>query len=183
MDNEHEFNKQYEGDIEVTHAFSHNVFVKLHKVPKAGTPYKGHYHNTDHTTLVSSGKVSVEFGAVPEVGLEAETHEYIAPAMFITRAFRRHKITALEDNTVFCCIHATVGNDGKTFPSITQTSYEDTNHMEFIPKTESPYMENVAKGMDGMTMGYPIDPIKYNKLLERASEEGTLEPGSHNNLT
>jgi hypothetical protein len=182
MDNEHEFNKQYEGEIEVTHAFSHNVFVKMHKVPKAGTPYKGHYHNTDHTTLVSSGKVSVEFGEVPEAGLKAETKEYTAPAMFITRAFRRHKITALENDTVFCCIHATVDGDGKSFPAITQTSYEDSNHVEFIPKNESPFMENVAKGMDGMTMQYPVNPVKYNDILERAAADGTLESGSHDNL-
>lgn len=168
--------------IEVEHAFSHNVFVKLHKVLKAGTSYKGHYHNCDHTTLVSSGKVKVEFGAVPEAGLEAEEKEYTAPALFITRAYRRHRITALEDNTVFSCIHAIRDDDGNP---ITHSSYEDDDHTEFKPKKQHAGKTREmfeSKGMQDTTLAYPVDPVKYNKILNRAMEEGTLEQGSQDQL-
>lgn len=183
MDNETGFNRKYtEEEIEVKHAFSHNVFVKLHTMKKAGVQYKGHYHNMDHTTLVSSGKVKVEFGAVPEAGLEEEIREYIAPAMYVTRAYRRHKITALEDNTVFSCIHAV--RDDNNDP-ITHITDDAEDHTEFLPKTKnlkSHILNRPGPGMGDITLVYPIDPIQYNELLQRADQEGTLEPGSQDQL-
>lgn len=181
MDNDTNFNKGFnEEDIEITHAFSHNVFVKLHTMKRAGVQYKGHYHNVDHTTLLSSGKIRVEFGAVPEAGIPEEVKEYASPAMYVTRAFRRHKITALEDNTIFGCIHAI--RDDNNDP-ITHITDDADDHTEFLPKTKNLKSRILNEpGMTGLTLGYPVDPVEYDKLLRRAEEEGTLEVGSQDNL-
>jgi len=163
--------------IEILHAFSHNVFVKMHQIETAGVEYKGHYHNYDHTTLVVTGKVKVLFGAVPEAGLKEEERIYSAPSMFITRAFRRHTITTLEDNTTFCCIHAIRDDNGQPIQHIN----DDKIVEQFIPKKECKV--HVPKNSHNkMCLTYPIDPIEYNDILNEADKCGTLEPGSQDKL-
>ena len=75
-----------------------NVFVKLHHFLKVGDTHKGHAHAFDHITLLSSGSVKM----VHDKG-EAE---YKAPHLIVTPKGIKHQFTALEPNTVFCCIHA-----------------------------------------------------------------------------
>lgn len=75
-----------------------NVFVKLHHFTNVGDTHEGHTHAFDHITLLSSGSVKM----VHDKG-EAE---YKAPHLIVTPKGIKHQFTALEANTVFCCIHA-----------------------------------------------------------------------------
>ena len=75
-----------------------NVFVKLHHFLKVGDTHEGHSHAFDHITLLASGSVNM----VHDKG-EAE---YKAPHLIVTPKGIKHQFTALEPNTVFCCIHA-----------------------------------------------------------------------------
>ena len=75
-----------------------NVFVKMHLFNHEGDTHEGHTHAFDHITLLASGSVKM----VHDKG-EAE---YKAPHLIVTPKGIKHKFTALEPNTVFCCIHA-----------------------------------------------------------------------------
>jgi len=81
-----------------------NVFVKLHHFVRVGDTDHGHAHTFDHITLLSSGAVKM----VHDNG-EAE---YKAPHLIVTPKGIKHQFTALEPNTVFCCIHAIRDGDG-----------------------------------------------------------------------
>jgi quercetin dioxygenase-like cupin family protein len=75
-----------------------NVFVKMHLFNHAGDTHEGHAHAFDHITLLATGSVNM----VHDNG-EAE---YKAPHLIVTPKGIKHQFTALEPNTVFCCIHA-----------------------------------------------------------------------------
>ena len=75
-----------------------NVFVKLHQFINVGDTHEGHAHSFDHITLLANGSVKM----VHDKG-EAE---FKAPHLIVTPKGIRHQFTALEENTVFCCIHA-----------------------------------------------------------------------------
>lgn len=75
-----------------------NVFVKLHHFMHKGDTHEGHAHAFDHITLLAAGSVKM----VHDKG-EAE---FKAPHLIVTPKGIKHQFTALEPNTVFCCIHA-----------------------------------------------------------------------------
>lgn len=75
-----------------------NVFVKLHHFAEVGDTHNGHSHVFDHITLLANGSVKM----VHDNG-EAE---FKAPHLIVTPKGIKHQFTALEPNTVFCCIHA-----------------------------------------------------------------------------
>ena len=75
-----------------------NVWVRKMYFPKAGAPYQGHKHDHDHVSLLMSGKVLVE--------VAGHSKEFTAPAIIIIRKDYEHKITALEDKTLWWCVHA-----------------------------------------------------------------------------
>lgn len=92
-----------------------NVFVKMHHFLEAGDTHHGHTHTFDHITLLASGSVKM----VHDKG-EAE---YKAPHLIVTPKGIKHQFTALEPNTIFCCIHAIREQndlDGIASPSISQ---------------------------------------------------------------
>ena len=82
-----------------------NVWIRKQFYPKKEVTHEGHYHNHDHVSLVSSGKVLVE------VEGEANTI-FTAPTFFSVLATKKHKITALEDNTCVFCIYGLVDKSG-----------------------------------------------------------------------
>lgn len=91
-----------------------NVFVKLHHFLHAGDMHEGHAHAFDHITLLAAGSVKM----VHDNG-EAE---FKAPYLIVTPKGIKHQFTALEPNTVFCCIHAIREKDdidGIASPDIT----------------------------------------------------------------
>lgn len=75
-----------------------NVFVKLHHFLNVGDTHEGHSHAFDHITLLATGSVNM----VHDKGQA----EYKAPHLIVTPKGVKHQFTALEPNTVFCCIHA-----------------------------------------------------------------------------
>jgi hypothetical protein len=75
-----------------------NVFVKYHHFSNSGDTHVGHAHAFDHITLLSSGKVLMKH--------DNGENTYTAPYLIVTPKGITHQFTALEPNTVFCCIHA-----------------------------------------------------------------------------
>jgi dTDP-4-dehydrorhamnose 3,5-epimerase-like enzyme len=75
-----------------------NVFVKLHHFLHTGDTHKGHAHAFDHITLLATGSVNMVHDKGEAV--------YKAPHLIVTPKGIKHQFTALEPNTVFCCIHA-----------------------------------------------------------------------------
>jgi quercetin dioxygenase-like cupin family protein len=75
-----------------------NVFVKMMVCTEAGQEIVWHAHNFDHITLLAIGSV-----LMTARGTEVE---YKAPQLIVTPKGILHQFTALEPNTVLCCIHA-----------------------------------------------------------------------------
>lgn len=75
-----------------------NIFVKLHFFINAGDTHQGHAHMFDHITLLATGKVLMKHNKGEQ--------EFTAPHLIVTPKGVTHQFTALEPNTVFCCIHA-----------------------------------------------------------------------------
>lgn len=75
-----------------------NVFVKLHHFLNIGDTHDGHAHVFDHITLLASGKVLMKHSNGEQ--------EFKAPHLIVTPKGIVHQFIALEQNTVFCCIHA-----------------------------------------------------------------------------
>lgn len=83
-----------------------NIWVRKQHYPEKEVVHDGHYHNHNHVSLVSSGKVLVE--------VEGEENTiFTAPTFFCVDANKKHKITALEDNTTVFCVYGLVDKEGK----------------------------------------------------------------------
>lgn len=83
-----------------------NVFVKLHNLINTGDIVEGHTHNFNHITLLASGKVLMKY--------DSGEQEFVAPHLIVTTKGKTHQFTALENNTVLCCIHAIRNGDDIT---------------------------------------------------------------------
>tara|TARA_R110000868_G_scaffold218216_1_gene468432 strand:+ start:1231 stop:1605 length:375 start_codon:yes stop_codon:yes gene_type:complete len=83
-----------------------NIWVRQNILGLAGEAHDGHEHKFDHVTLLVSGKVRVEIA-----GRDAK--EFTAPTFIVIRKEHRHKITALEDGTVYYCVFALRDLDGE----------------------------------------------------------------------
>ena len=86
----------------------------MHLFNHAGDTHEGHAHAFDHITLLATGSVNM----VHDNGQA----EYKAPHLIVTPKGIKHQFTALEPNTVFCCIHAIREKDeldGIASPDIT----------------------------------------------------------------
>jgi len=70
----------------------------MHLFNNAGDTHEGHAHAFDHITLLATGSVNM----VHDNGQA----EFKAPHLIVTPKGIKHQFTALEPNTVFCCIHA-----------------------------------------------------------------------------
>lgn len=75
-----------------------NVFVKMHRFLNVGDTHEGHAHVFDHITLLATGKVLMKH--------DNGEQEFTAPHLIVTPKGVVHQFTALEPNTLFCCIHA-----------------------------------------------------------------------------
>lgn len=81
-----------------------NVYCRLMNFVKKGDYELGHCHTYDHGTLLSSGMLEVEM--YEEDGTLVSSKQFSAPSFIFVDKNRLHRLTALEDNTVACCIHA-----------------------------------------------------------------------------
>lgn len=160
--------------IAMEHAFQHNIYVKKMTFNKGGLIYRGHHHDYDHVTLVAAGRALVKFKEVPEAGLPAEERVYDGVSMFVTRAFREHEITALDDNTVVCCIHAIRSKNGEVIdPPSELTDRQLTNFSQ---------LSGALKGIQLAPFAFSADAAKMEQLISNAKEEGTLHVGSADQL-
>lgn len=84
-----------------------NIWVKSHILEKAGDSNGvGHLHHFDHVTLLIKGSVKVEVEGGPP-------KEFHAPTFIVIKKNNKHKITALEDDSVFYCVFAIRDIDGQ----------------------------------------------------------------------
>lgn len=81
-----------------------NVFVKMHYFEKEGDTHEGHSHTFDHITLLATGSVLMTH--------DKGQQEFKAPHLIVTPKGIKHQFTALEPNTIFCCVHAIRDGDG-----------------------------------------------------------------------
>ena len=81
-----------------------NVYCRSLHFKNTGDIETGHYHSYDHGTLVSSGKLLVEM--IRDDGTVISSKEFISPSFIFISKLCRHRLTALEDNTIAVCIHA-----------------------------------------------------------------------------
>jgi len=82
-----------------------NIWVKQNVLEKEGDSFDGHEHKFDHVTLLTSGKVQVEIQG-------KEPKDFTAPTFIVIRKEQKHKLTALEDGTVYYCVYALRNLDG-----------------------------------------------------------------------
>ncbi len=160
------------------HIFQHNIYVKKMNFPEEGTTYCGHHHDYDHVTMVAAGKVRVKFSAVPEAGIPEETREYEAVSTFVTRSFREHEITSLTPDTVVCCIHALRDVNGEI---IVPDIHDDHKHdPDFKLQSNKEVLEKVLEKRG--RMAFTASETDLDKMFKRAEKEGTLRPGSQDDL-
>jgi hypothetical protein len=82
-----------------------NIWVKQNVLERKGDSFDGHEHKFDHVTLLTSGKVQVEIQG-------KEPKDFTAPTFIVIRKEQKHKLTALEDGTVYYCVYALRNLDG-----------------------------------------------------------------------
>lgn len=81
---------------------------------KAGDIEVGHSHTFDHGTLIAHGSVEVQL--LDESDNVVDKKTYIAPSFVFIQKLKKHRIIALEDNTVAACIHALRDIDEEILP-------------------------------------------------------------------
>lgn len=87
------------------HGFVGNIWVRQNYMQKAGDVVGGHMHYHDHVSLLVQGRVSVQIDG-------GEPKEFTAPTFIVVRKEHKHRITALEDNTIWYCVFAMRDIDG-----------------------------------------------------------------------
>jgi cupin superfamily acireductone dioxygenase involved in methionine salvage len=104
-----------------------NVFVKMMHFYYKGdeTESYGHSHTFDHITLLARGSVLME--VFKENGSAVE---HKAPKLIVTPKNIKHKFTALEANTVLCCIHAV--RDGSDVDSVASQNITPEQAFELL---------------------------------------------------
>lgn len=111
-----------------------NIWVRQNVLETAGDSHDGHEHKFDHVTLLVSGKVKVEVEG-------HEPKEFTAPTFIVIRKEHMHKITAVEDGTVYYCVFALRNIDGEVVGDI----YGEQHDPESASGKESGYWKNVNK--------------------------------------
>jgi hypothetical protein len=81
-----------------------NVYCRMMNFLKKGDFELGHYHTYDHGTLLSKGSLRVDI--LSESGTVQSTKIFTAPTFIYVDKDKIHRLTAIEDDTIACCIHA-----------------------------------------------------------------------------
>ncbi|NBV27528.1 hypothetical protein EBS02_00695 [bacterium] len=82
-----------------------NVYSRLMHFQKKGDVELGHYHSYDHGTLLSKGKLQVDMLNDHNDDVTS-TKIFVAPTFIFIDKNKRHRLTAIEDDTLAVCIHA-----------------------------------------------------------------------------
>jgi quercetin dioxygenase-like cupin family protein len=86
---------------------SGNIFIREMAFAKAGDVVDGHEHNFDHTTYVARGALLIEsLNEDGSVKKAVEKRAIQGHNWVLIKAGVRHRITALEDNSMGHCIYA-----------------------------------------------------------------------------
>lgn len=88
-----------------------NVFCRLMHFANVGDVEHGHEHTYDHATLVSTGSVVVD--VLDDNDEVVSSKVFNAPNMVFIHKDKRHRLTALEKDTVCSCIHAVRDVEGE----------------------------------------------------------------------
>jgi len=121
-----------------------NVYCRLMNFVKAGDVENGHCHVFDHGTLLSTGKVLVEMFDKKDRVIASSTHE--APSFIFIAKDTKHRITALQDNTVAACIHAIRDVDQDLIdPSYFVNQIELADNLKESSITEKPILNDEVK--------------------------------------
>lgn len=114
-----------------------NIWVRQNHLLKDGDNGGGHEHNFDHVTLLCKGKVRVEVeNNAPK--------EFTAPTFIVIRKEHKHKITALEDDTIYYCVFALRNIDGEIVDDIYGNQHDPISSLP----VEDGYWEKVNKIKD-----------------------------------
>jgi quercetin dioxygenase-like cupin family protein len=76
----------------------------MHHFANTGDTHQGHAHVFDHITVLAAGRVLMKH--------DNGQQEFTAPHLIVTPKGITHQFTALEPNTVFCCVHAIRDGEG-----------------------------------------------------------------------
>lgn len=93
---------------------SGNIFIREMAFEKAGDVVEGHTHNFDHTTYVIRGSLKIESlnedGSVKASVVKKASmgHNWV-----LIKADTKHKLTALEDNSMGHCIYSHRNGQGE----------------------------------------------------------------------
>lgn len=87
-----------------------NIWVRQNVLNK-NDEAPGHTHYFDHVTLLAKGKVLVEVEGKPP-------KEFTAPTFIVIRKELIHKMTALEEDTVYYCVFALRDANGEVVDDI-----------------------------------------------------------------
>ena len=86
---------------------SGNLFIREMRFNKAGEANEGHAHNFDHTTYVVAGAIRVDrLNEQDEIIQSVEKKAKDGKNWVLILANARHRVIALEDNTVAHCIYS-----------------------------------------------------------------------------
>jgi len=116
--------------------FVGNLFVSPHRMDNVGDTIGGHTHYFDHVSFLVTGSV--------EVFVEGhDPKTLVGPTFVVIRKHIRHRIVALEPNTLWYCVFAIRDIDGNpqeivseyTDPWFTQVAgrFWDTRNLEETP--------------------------------------------------
>ena len=81
-----------------------NVYTRSMHFRNKGDIEQGHKHTYDHATLLSNGSLMVEM--LDENDDVQHSKVFQAPNLIFINKDKKHRLVALEDNTVCACIHA-----------------------------------------------------------------------------
>jgi hypothetical protein len=107
------------------HGFIGNVWVRQNWLIKAGDTAGGHAHYHDHVSLLVKGSVEVSVNNGP-------AKRFAAPTYIVIKKQNRHRIVALEDDTVFYCVFAMRDVDGEVVDIC------DERNLPHYPEGEAP---------------------------------------------
>jgi len=131
-----------------------NVYTRLMYFKKAGDTEHGHEHVYDHATLVSSGSVLCEL--LDDNYVTESSKQFDAPALIFIKKLRKHKLTALTDNTTLACVHALRTESGDIVsPEFIVDEHDVTQHG--MGRLHSISIEVSNKCLQSV-----VDPIVYS---------------------
>lgn len=126
------------------HGFVGNIWVRQNFMHKAGDVVGGHLHYHDHVSLLVQGSVEVQIN-------DEEPKQFVAPTFIVVRKEHRHRITALEDKTIWYCVFAMRDINGDVADII------DEKNMPNVPLDNNSVPEFSLPAPEGYWDNRPIE--------------------------